>query len=1056
MKKLLSILLLWSACVCMSLAQEKQLTVSVLTDSVQQLVEQGRYWEASKLMDATQISSRWPREEKLAFTLVKAIVNFEMEDYQQAFKHLEQLSDNKVLLSDTDYLKTLNYFGRTLTYLEKYEQADSILEVALQLVPDTTAFPSLYAETINSYAFNQENEIATPFYLKSKKLLEQNNQSNTLQYFETLKLLADNYLWLDDSVNFLKVMRQCLASMRKNGFRQHVIYGHCLELLGYHHFYQEQFHAAIENFSQAERIYTKSYGQNHKRTNEVINNIAVSAVKIQDYPKAEKNYLKAIEIQNSKGRNRIAYAEVLNNLADLYFTTGRYDQAIELTKEVLAIFENPQNTFQKNVFYALAHLNMANSYEAQEAYSEALVYLDRADSLLTKLEQWSYLITVKSKKGTVNRYQENFELSKNYYLESLTISKKAANSKASTPSTYANLAANFFYQKEYIPALHYCMIAKKRCRKIYGEHSLIYTKILNQLGRIFEAMESYSMAKKYYRLSARKLIHLLQSYYPILSEQERIQFLNETEELVYAFYGFALKNRVAIPELATDVQRLELVLNTLNTEVTQQILQTKADKDNSLYDDWQQTRRLYRRSFDWSTEQKKRKKINTDSLSKRIVLLEKQIGWKTNAIKNTSYTYLDVQRPLKTEEAVIDFLQFRFGDYGLKQADSVQYAAIITLPHKELPILVPLCSGSALASILNLEVGPTTNNYINNKALNHQLYELIWQPLEQYLTNTTTVHLAPSGLLHKVSFASLHRRSSKFPLIHQFEIAYYASLKNFIERARGKSKSREIALFGGARYDYVSSADTSSVVDEKGELEMAEKKKVTPKDRGAMNFDYLPGTKKEVESISAIFRQQNWKVQLYTDKAADEHNFRKLSQNQSVSIIHLATHGFYLNKLNVAKEIATKNLRENILVTDNPLFRAGLVFTGANRSWVNGEIEGNQENGILTAFEIYSMDLSQTNLVVLSACDTGRGEIEAEEGIYGLQRAFKLAGVDTLLVSLWKVPDEATAILMEQFYRNLLEKKQSILTAFTEAQRTVMAENPNRSPYDWGSFVVLN
>lgn len=137
------------------------------------------------------------------------------------------------------------------------------------------------------------------------------------------------------------------------------------------------------------------------------------------------------------------------------------------------------------------------------------------------------------------------------------------------------------------------------------------------------------------------------------------------------------------------------------------------------------------------------------------------------------------------------------------------------------------------------------------------------------------------------------------------------------------------------------------------------------------------------------------------------------------------------------------------------MMRSGLILAGANYAWLNGHpIREGEEDGILTAYEISQMDLAQTGLVVLSACETGLGDIKGNEGVYGLQRAFKIAGVDYLIMTLWKVDDKATALFMIEFYKHYLQDGMSIPDAFRLTQQEFIA-NPLSSPYLWAGFVLL-
>ena len=194
----------------------------------------------------------------------------------------------------------------------------------------------------------------------------------------------------------------------------------------------------------------------------------------------------------------------------------------------------------------------------------------------------------------------------------------------------------------------------------------------------------------------------------------------------------------------------------------------------------------------------------------------------------------------------------------------------------------------------------------------------------------------------------------------------------------------------------------------------------------------LPGTKKEVEYISKLMTEKGWQVQLEEEKNANKANVL----NASPQLLHVAAHGFFLT-----------NEEEERSFLENPLFRSGLLLTGA------GSSDAKTNNaGVLTAYEVMNMSLEHTELVVLSACETALGDVQNGEGVYGLQRAFIVAGAETLIMSLWKVDDAATQKLMSLFYSYWLsgmDKHKALQEAQIEMQKEYS------SPYYWGAFIMI-
>ncbi len=216
-----------------------------------------------------------------------------------------------------------------------------------------------------------------------------------------------------------------------------------------------------------------------------------------------------------------------------------------------------------------------------------------------------------------------------------------------------------------------------------------------------------------------------------------------------------------------------------------------------------------------------------------------------------------------------------------------------------------------------------------------------------------------------------------------------------------------------------------------------------------ITFNELTHTKIEIEKISDLIKANKWVIQIYMGKDASENNLKNID---SPKILHIATHGFFLTDLDLKYRKRAFGV-DMELAAENPLLRSGLLFAGCVNSFSsNISYSGVFENGILYAYEAMNLNLDDTDLLALSACETGLGEIKNGEGVYGLQRAFIVAGVKNLLMSLWKIDDQATQELMTEFYAQLVKNKQ-ISEAFSIAQKKL--KEKYQSPYYWGSFVLI-
>ncbi|MBI4646307.1 MAG: CHAT domain-containing protein [Bacteroidia bacterium] len=317
---------------------------------------------------------------------------------------------------------------------------------------------------------------------------------------------------------------------------------------------------------------------------------------------------------------------------------------------------------------------------------------------------------------------------------------------------------------------------------------------------------------------------------------------------------------------------------------------------------------------------------------------------------------------------------------------------------------------------------------------------MIWQPLEKYLDGVKDIYYSPGGLLHTISFSAIANDKNTL-LCDAYHIEQQSSTSNIGTKTENDiAQDLTVGLFGGIEY----SGDSSNF----------------------KLWSYLEGTKNEVDHISKTFASDKSKTIYLTGAAASEEKLKKIALQ--CDILHISTHGFFFPEPDILSLSNSERGNDSIssrryeqlgtrgygvwtyIMNKNPLMRSGLVFAGANNVW-NDEFLSMENDGVLTAQEVTQMDLRKVKLVVLSACETGLGDIKGSEGVYGLQRAFKIAGVNYLIMSLWQIPDKETEEFMTVFYSKLLEK-QNIQTAFTLTQKEL---SNKYDPYYWAAFVLL-
>jgi CHAT domain-containing protein len=457
------------------------------------------------------------------------------------------------------------------------------------------------------------------------------------------------------------------------------------------------------------------------------------------------------------------------------------------------------------------------------------------------------------------------------------------------------------------------------------------------------------------------------------------------------------------------------------------------------------------------------------------------------AKERSTIRWQQVQSELANSEAAIEFVS-----YQDTSTHAVHYGALLLRRDYRTPRYVPLCTQSELDEVLQKggldEVFYQQNLY--SPVLNTDfatLYELIWAPLEPFLKNAKKIYYAPSGDLHRLNIAALRARENMPFLQDRYEFIRINSTRSLINpavittdqqtalpaiqlpclmktpvkrdltaRFFGNvevdyydpnifSNNKNAALFGNIDYDMDSVALRNPGASMKAPGPKAAPSGLPRKRQMNKNatWDFLYGTKTEIDAIQTKLAKSAYTTTVFEGYAASEEAFKLLGKKgASPRIIHIATHGFFL------ADTAQQN-------ADNPMNRSGLILAGANHAWKKGMPLKGMEDGILSAFEISIMNLQNTELVVLSACETGLGYIVNNEGVFGLQRAFKQAGVKNLMVSLWSIPDNATQILMTQFYQNCLEQDMPMRDALKAAQQWMRNQEEYKNPYYWAGFVLL-
>jgi CHAT domain-containing protein len=475
---------------------------------------------------------------------------------------------------------------------------------------------------------------------------------------------------------------------------------------------------------------------------------------------------------------------------------------------------------------------------------------------------------------------------------------------------------------------------------------------------------------------------------------------------------------------------------------------------NMELEEWQKTERLLNKNREILNEDTKLK-LKTENAERFRKLKEATVDFNTsNAFWNT--TYLDVQQKLRTTETAIEFVSF--AKHGSK--DTVYLAALLLLKTGA-PLYIPLGTEAEINALLartqDSDSEETAINaiYTKNKTA---LYAQVWEPIESILKakNIKDIYYAPSGALHNVAFEAVVADKVGYNL-HRV-----SSTRQLVSRDDAAQAPTSIVAFGDIPYFL----DDDEVHKLKAKNDSINKPKNVAKRNGTLSyFPLLENTAQEIKALATIAKQNKILFEPKTQLNANETAFKNMGTTQAnakitlPTVLHIATHGFYLLQ-NTTQTDSTGAAQ--LAANTDPLQRCGLAFAGANAYWSNPNIyvknaksTESSDNGILTANEIAQCNLRETDLVVLSACESALGDVNGE-GVFGLQRGFKQAGAKSILMTLWQVDDAATAEMMTAFYTEYLTNKQTKREALRRAQEKMKRSKDYHTPYFWAGFVLLD
>jgi len=860
--------------------------------------------------------------------------------------------------------------------------------------------------------------------------------------------------------NYPKALEYCIKSLNIDkklfGINYHttaVSYSN----LGFLYEKVSKYKKAEYNHLQALKIFKKLYGEEHKSISITYNNLGVFYNSIGKYQKSLEYYLKALKIDKKLlGEKHKSIATTYNNIGELYSIMGDYPKAIKYYNKTLEI--DMKNYDINNTKIAISYNNIGQIYELIKDFKRSEIYLKKALHIFQKKLNKNHPLLATTHSNLGNLYY-----SKGDYIESLKEHKKALKIRKSVYGdknidlalSYNAIGLLFYENGDYNNSLEYFYKTLKLEKELLDKNNIANAVTYDNLGLVYKELGDNKKALNLYQkalnleektfnknhnslaisYNSLSLLFFSQGEYQKAYEYNKKSFIvflanrnqnflildsigksNYIKENAYRFSNLLVLTSLIKKEF------IFVVNSWLNYKGTifeyQNILSTIQELDPKIKPTIDNLKKLTIEldnldNNDLNYENKNYNKIKSlieEKIHNIEVNLSKQNRKFKEQLNLKDLTYTDISQKLKPNQLYIDFARGE-GNYYIFTLDNHKHISFQQIDSNSTATI-----DKYIKTFLN--INKTIANNINNKELiknlkpkTDNLLSNLYNLLIKHNIKTKNIDeliISPDGLLNFLPFEALF--DGKKYLVQDYTIRYISSGQEFIRQIKRKKQKNlsQVIVFANPNFQLEFSDDTQKGIDENMTLFDIE----LPK---------LKGGKKEIEIIKSHYKD----VTIYQGDNATVDNLFKI---KAPKILHISTHGIFLNNKNIL----------------NPMKRSALAFSGADNANYQGDARG-----FATALKLSSLNLEGTELVVLSACDTGRGEIQQAEGVVGLPKAFIQAGAKRVIMSLWSVSDNKTALLMRYFYDNISNGK-----GYAIALREAKLKMINLHPYFWSAFII--
>ncbi len=1016
---------------------------------------------------------------------------FDSKKAEKAYSQMEELyaeGDYEALLDhEDDYLKLFTDKQDTLSALiysflgEAYLYWDGDLEKSLeyyqreydlrQVIGDV-AGNDLKAVIFNLGYLNDE----LGYYNKTedlyKELLlidEASFGRRSEEYYLTAYALVDHYIYTENPAKGISLTKGLMQIVKNNSFEEAMVakaHGDLLQILG-------SFKKADRELQRARQIMVDNDLAVSIEYAGILNSLGGLYTSMSKIPEAENVYLEALSIIERLPGDNIDYElAIKSNLGRIYTSLANYERAESMLRENLELDKEIYG--ERSFVFALDAYNLAVNYLYSGDYALSEEYNLRALEIFKEIvgEESMDYARVLNNMTLLHTVANNLEKAIDFGKQSiLAFEQSVGNDHFQTSFASFNLGDAYLMDGNFEMAENLHISALRIRQKTLGRNHPVYAKSTQKLAILNWAKENLKEAIEYYDETFENYFNQINQVFPILSEEEKTKFYyNNLKPTFEQYNSFIVKSSIEDKSLIGKMYDYQLAIKGLIFYATNKVRDAIINSGDSTlinqYESWVEMKEQMAKLLSATDLSAFVRTQKIDSLAELTNALEKQLSSASGAFSDTfvqkKLSWRDVQKQLKPGEAAIEIIRFR--DFTPDSAgvftDEVYYAALVVNSEtKDHPEMVIMRNGR----LLETRFLSNYRNAIHYKVEENETYRMYWRPIANKLEGIKKIYFSPDGAFNQISLYTLKNPETKKFIIDELEIRLLTNTKDLLAINTRDGEPGPSYLFGYPNYNMGimdEQIDSDGGDEERrvrgSAVDVQELTRGGSFPRGLRGnllryvstnnlLALLPGTQVEVRKIDSLYQGINKKTITYTDNEALEENIKKV---RSPEVLHIATHGFFL-------ENNTEDLEDTDAYVENPLLRSGLILAGANSFIIAGQISDSlklSEDGILTAYEAMNLNLDNTDLVVLSACETGLGEVKNGEGVYGMQRAFQVAGANAIIMSMWTVDDAATQELMTNFYEAWLGGS-SKHDAFITAQKKL--KDKWEDPYYWGAFVMV-